>query len=99
MTSTGTTMNGLDINEITGERIKAGLIESVKKRLNSDNVELCIEHGSKKGLQRLSHFKVKSNKNCKFFVYQKVTISSGKYIESCTKTPMTVKIKINLRLF
>lgn len=42
-------MNGLSIDEISGERIKTGLIEAVKKRLNSDNVELCIEHGSNKG--------------------------------------------------
>lgn len=49
MTSNGETLNGLDISEIPGERIKMGLIEAVKKRLNSDNVELCIEHGSKKG--------------------------------------------------
>lgn len=49
MTSNGETMSGLDISEISGERIKKGLIDAVKKRLNSDNVEMCIEHGSKKG--------------------------------------------------
>lgn len=42
-------MNDLDINAIPGECIKAGLIDVVKKHLNSDNVELYIEHGSKKG--------------------------------------------------
>lgn len=42
-------LNGLDISEISGERIKTGLIKAVQKRLNSDNVVLCIEHGSKKG--------------------------------------------------
>lgn len=49
MASNSEIMNGLDINVISGERIKKGLIDAVKKRLNSDNVKLCIEHGSKKG--------------------------------------------------
>lgn len=49
MTSNGETINGLSIDEISGECIRNGLINAVKKRLNSENVELCIEHGSKKG--------------------------------------------------
>lgn len=53
MSSNVDTMEGLDINEISGERIQEGLIKAVKKRLNSDNVKLCIEHGSKKGFQKL----------------------------------------------
>lgn len=44
-------MNELSIDEISGESIKKGLINAVKKRLNSDDVELCIEHGSKKGIK------------------------------------------------
>lgn len=46
-------MNGLSIDEISGERIKNGLLNAVKERLNSDNVELCIEHGSKKGMKSI----------------------------------------------
>lgn len=49
MTTNNCEMDGLSIDEISGERIKTGLIEAVKKRLKSDNVKLCIEHGSKKG--------------------------------------------------
>lgn len=49
MTSNGKTMDGLDVNEICGERIKVGLIETIKKHLKSDNIQLCVEHGSKKG--------------------------------------------------
>lgn len=49
MSSNVESMEGLDINEISGEKIRDGLIKAVKKRLNSDNVKLCIEHGSKKG--------------------------------------------------
>lgn len=42
-------MDGLSIDEISDERIKVGLIKAVKDLSNSNNVKLCIEHGSKKG--------------------------------------------------
>lgn len=44
-------MNGLDMNEIFGERIETALVGVGKKLLNSDNIELRVEHGSKKGME------------------------------------------------
>lgn len=44
------TMNGLNIDEISGERIKKMLIRIVEEQLNTKNVKIYIEHGSKKGL-------------------------------------------------
>lgn len=43
------TLEGLDINEISRERIQEGLVKTVQKLLNANNVTLCIEDGSKKG--------------------------------------------------
>lgn len=42
-------MKGLDIKEISGDLIKRTLKEVVEKRLGSKDVEIWIEHGSKKG--------------------------------------------------
>lgn len=44
-----TTMNGLNIDEISGERIKKGLIKTVEEQMNSKNIKISIENGSKKG--------------------------------------------------
>lgn len=56
-------MNGLSIDELAGDRIKSELIKAVKKRLNSDNVEVCIEHGSKKGLKKTFRKTLKTFEN------------------------------------
>lgn len=45
------TLNGLDIDEISGVLIKEELIKVVKNQLGCSEVQLCIEHGSKKGTQ------------------------------------------------
>lgn len=39
----------LDINQISGNLIREELLKLVKNLLNSDNVKLYTEHGSKKG--------------------------------------------------
>lgn len=48
MTSTAE-MNGLSLDQLPGDIIKTALIKAIKERLNSENVEVCIESGSKKG--------------------------------------------------
>lgn len=42
-------MEGLDIKEISGDLIKSTLRQVVEKRLDSKDVEIQIESGSKKG--------------------------------------------------
>lgn len=49
MANNSDTDNGLSIDEISGELIKKELREVVRKLTGSENVELGIEPGSKKG--------------------------------------------------
>lgn len=49
MTHNNETSAASDIDGILGERIKTGLTEVVKDRLNSDNIKLSIESGTKNG--------------------------------------------------
>lgn len=42
-------MKGLDLKEISGDRITSTLRDVVEKRLGSKDVDICIEAGSKKG--------------------------------------------------
>lgn len=55
----------LNINDISGKLIREELIKIVKKKLNSDDVKLYTEHGSKKGiysyLNSVLNFKSRSN--------------------------------------
>lgn len=51
-------MKGLDIQEISGDRIKTTLREVVEKRLGSKDVDICIEAGSKKGKQMFLKFRI-----------------------------------------
>lgn len=48
------TVGELSLDEIPGDLIKKELIKLVKRRLNSNNVKISIERGSKKGYQHSS---------------------------------------------
>lgn len=50
MTKDEETFGGLDVNEISGDLIKEELLGLVQKRLKSNNVKICIENGSKIGI-------------------------------------------------
>lgn len=50
MTSEVENLDELNINGISGELIREELLRVVKKLVNSDNVKLFTEHGSKKGI-------------------------------------------------
>lgn len=39
----------LNIDDISEERIKKGLIKTVEKQANSQHVNIYVEHGSEKG--------------------------------------------------
>lgn len=42
-------MNDSNIDEISNDRIKESLMKVIRKQLNSNNVEVAMEYGSKKG--------------------------------------------------
>lgn len=44
-----TNTDEMNIDEISSDLIKNELIKIVKKHVNSNNVKISIEHGSKKG--------------------------------------------------
>lgn len=44
-------MTGLSIDEISGDCIKKELLNVIERRLNSKNIKLFIEPGSKKGIR------------------------------------------------
>ena len=49
METMNTFIDGLNIEEMSGERIIKGLTQTVKDQLNSGSVKIYVEHGSNKG--------------------------------------------------
>lgn len=47
--------NEVSIDEIPSDRIKSELMKIAKKHLNSNNVKISIEHGSKKGTNSIEN--------------------------------------------
>lgn len=50
----------LNLNEISSDLIKKELIKIAKRRLNSDNVKISIERGSKKGEELIDVFNIQT---------------------------------------